>query len=176
MRIIDNTADLETLCLELKQQAFITVDSEFVREKSYYPKLCLLQIGWIDDAAIIDPLAPDLDFRAFFDILADEKILKVFHSGRQDIEIFYNMTGKIPTPVFDTQIAAMVCGFGPSVSYGTLVQMITKVDLDKSSRLTDWSRRPLEKKQLEYALRDVTFLIPCYQYLEQKLKEHGREH
>ena len=176
MRIIDNTADLETLCLELKQQAFITVDSEFVREKSYYPKLCLLQIGWIDDAAIIDPLVPDLDFSAFFDILADEKILKVFHSGRQDIEIFYNMTGKIPTPVFDTQIAAMVCGFGPSVSYGTLVQMITKVDLDKSSRLTDWSRRPLEKKQLEYALRDVTFLIPCYQYLEQKLKEQGREH
>lgn len=176
MRIIENTEALNALCSELRQQSFITVDSEFVREKTYYPKLCLLQIGWVDDAAIVDPLAPDMDFAAFFEILADEKILKVFHSGRQDIEIFYNMSGKIPTPVFDTQIAAMVCGFGPSVSYDNLVRAITKVDLDKSSRLTDWSKRPLATKQLEYALRDVTFLVPCYQHLAAYLREHGREH
>ncbi len=176
MRIIENTEALNELCSELRQQSFITVDSEFVREKTYYPKLCLLQIGWVDDAAIVDPLAPNMDFAAFFDVLADEKILKVFHSGRQDIEIFYNMSGKIPTPIFDTQIAAMVCGFGPSISYDNLVRAITKVDLDKSSRLTDWSKRPLATKQLEYALRDVTFLIPCYQYLAAYLREHGREH
>ena len=176
MRIIENTEALNALCSELRQQSFITVDSEFVREKTYYPKLCLLQIGWVDDAAIVDPLAPNMDFAAFFDVLADEKILKVFHSGRQDIEIFYNMSGKIPTPIFDTQIAAMVCGFGPSISYDNLVRAITKVDLDKSSRLTDWSKRPLATKQLEYALRDVTFLIPCYQYLAAYLREHGREH
>ncbi len=176
MRIIENTEALNALCSELRQQSFITVDSEFVREKTYYPKLCLLQIGWVDDAAIVDPLAPNMDFAALFDVLTDEKILKVFHSGRQDIEIFYNMSGKIPTPIFDTQIAAMVCGFGPSISYDNLVRAITKVDLDKSSRLTDWSKRPLETKQLEYALRDVTFLVPCYQYLADYLRKNGREH
>lgn len=176
MRIITNTADLKTLCRELEQQSFITIDSEFVREKTYYPKLCLIQIGWIDNAAIIDPLSPEMEFSAFTEILSNKNILKVFHSGRQDIEIFYNLTGKIPTPVFDTQIAAMACGFGSSVSYDNLVRAITQVDLDKSSRLTDWSKRPLEKKQLEYALRDVTFLIPCYQYLDAYLKKHGREH
>lgn len=175
MRIIENTEDLKKLCHELKKQKFITVDSEFVREKSYYPVLCLLQVGWLDDAAIIDPLAPEMDLSAFLEIMQNKKILKVFHSGRQDIEIFYNISGKIPTPVFDTQIAAMVAGFGASVSYDGLVRAITKTELDKSSRLTDWSIRPLDRKQLAYALRDVTFLIPCYQYLAAYLKTNKRQ-
>lgn len=175
MKIIENSQDLATLCQTLHQQSFITVDSEFVRERTYFSKLCLIQVGWLDDAAIIDPLAPEIDLTPFLDVLQDQNVLKVFHSGRQDIEIFYHMNGKIPTPVFDTQIAAMVCGFGSSISYGDLVLAITKIELDKSSRLTDWSCRPLDNKQLEYALRDVTFLIPCYQYLEKYLKENNRE-
>ena len=175
MRIIENTEDIKALCRELKKQKFITVDTEFVREKTYYPLLCLLQVGWLDDAAIIDPLAEGLDLGPFLEILQNKKILKVFHSGRQDIEIFYNISGKIPTPVFDTQIAAAVAGFGASISYDGLVRAVTQTELDKSSRLTDWSKRPLSKTQLEYALRDVTFLIPCYQYLADYLKTHKRE-
>lgn len=175
MRIIENTKDLKTLCRELKKQKFITIDSEFVREKTYFPMLCLLQVGWLDDAAIIDPLAQGLDLEPFLKIMQNKKILKVFHSGRQDIEIFYNISGRIPIPVFDTQIAAMVAGFGASISYDGLVRAITQTELDKSSRLTDWSKRPLDKTQLEYALRDVTFLIPCYQYLADYLKTHNRE-
>lgn len=175
MQIIENQAELESLCQVLKKQKFVTIDSEFVREKTYFSKLCLLQVGWIDDAAIIDPLAKGLNLEPFFAIMQDKNILKVFHSGRQDIEIFYNLSGKIPQPVFDTQIAAMVCGFGASVSYSTLVAEVTQVELDKSSRLTDWSKRPLDVKQLEYALRDVTYLIPCYLFLDKYLKEHNRE-
>ncbi|MBR2299937.1 MAG: ribonuclease D [Alphaproteobacteria bacterium] len=175
MRLIENNEALLELCNELENQKFITLDTEFVREKTYYPKLCLIQIGFKDGAAIIDPLAPNLHLKPFFKILLNENILKVVHSGRQDIEIFYELTGKMPHPIFDTQIAASVCGFGRCVSYGSLVQDITKIELDKSSRLTDWSLRPLDKKQLEYALRDVTFLIPCYEYLSRHLKEHNRE-
>ena len=175
MQIIENQAELESLCQVLKKQKFVTIDSEFVREKTYFSKLCLLQVGWIDDAAIVDPLSNWLNLEPFFAIMQDKNILKVFHSGRQDIEIFYNLSGKIPQPVFDTQIAAMVCGFGASVSYSTLVAEVTKVELDKSSRLTDWSKRPLDVKQLEYALRDVTYLIPCYLYLDKYLKEHNRK-
>lgn len=176
MKFIDNNIELKSLCDELNQQSFITVDLEFVREKTYYSKLCLIQVGWLDNAAIIDPLASDLNLEPFFAVMQNPSVLKVFHSGRQDIEIIYNLTGQIPTPVFDTQIAAMVAGFGSSISYDNLVRAITKVELDKSSRLTDWSKRPLSAKQLEYALRDVTFLIPCYQYLEKYLQENGRTH
>lgn len=175
MRLIQSSEDLKKLCLELNIKDFITVDTEFVREKTYYPRLCLIQVGFQDDAAIIDPLAKGIDLEPFFDILQNEKVLKVFHSGRQDIEIFYNLTGKTPKSVFDTQIAASVCGFGRSIGYGTLVESITKIELDKASRLTDWSLRPLDEKQLEYALRDVTFLIPCYEYLKQYLHDHRRE-
>ena len=176
MRFIDNTESLKQLCRELSQEKFFTLDTEFVREKTYYPKLCLIQVGFQNDAAVIDPLAPNISLKPFFELLNNENILKVVHSGHQDIEIFYYLTGKTPKPVFDTQIAASVCGFGRSVSYDALVYEITKVELDKSSRLTDWTLRPLEQKQLEYALRDVTFLIPCYQYLTTFLKEHNREH
>ena len=172
MKIIEKTEDLNVLCEELSKQKFITVDTEFVREKTYFPLICLIQVGWIEDAAIIDPMSKDIDLSAFFEVLQNKNVLKVFHSGRQDIEIFYNMSGKIPTPVFDTQIAAMACGFGNSIGYDNLVSFITGVELDKSSRLTDWSKRPLQKNQLEYALRDVTFLIPCYEFLDKYLKEN----
>lgn len=174
MRIVENTEDLKALCKELNKQKFITVDTEFVREKTYFSEVCLIQVGWTDDAAIIDPLAQDMDLEPFSEVLSNKKVLKVFHSGRQDIEIFYNLFAKIPNPVFDTQIAAMACGFGVTVGYDTLVHLVTGVELDKSSRLTDWSKRPLQKNQLEYALRDVTFLIPCYEYLDKYLKENNR--
>ena len=175
MRLIDHNEALVQFCDELKTQKFITLDTEFVREKTYFPKLCLIQIAYKDGAAIIDPLAPDINLQPFFKILTNEKILKVVHSGRQDIEIFFQLMGKMPKPLFDTQIAASVCGFGRCISYSSLVQEITKIELDKSSRLTDWSLRPLDNNQLEYALRDVTFLIPCYEYLSKYLKDHNRE-
>ena len=175
MKIVETTEALKSLCEELNKQKYITVDTEFVREKTYFPMLCLIQVGWTDDAAIIDPLAKDIDLNAFFEVLQNKDVLKVFHSGRQDIEIFYNLSGKIPTPVFDTQIAAMAAGFGVSVGYDNLVHLVAGVELDKSSRLTDWSKRPLQKNQLEYALRDVTFLIPCYEFLDSYLTEHNRK-
>ena len=174
MRVITTNDELEKLCIELKNQKFLTIDTEFIREKTYWPKLCLIQIGWKDGAAIIDPLEKGLNLNPFFEILTDPNILKVFHAAHQDIEIFYHLSGKIPMPVFDTQIAASVCGFGRCISYDLLVQNITKVELDKSSRLTDWTHRPLDEKQLEYALRDVTFLIPCFEYLQNYLEEHNR--
>ena len=173
--LISTTAELQNLCQSLTAQKFITVDSEFVREKSYFPKLCLIQVAWQDGAAIIDPLAPNMDLSCFLEVLQNPDVLKIFHSGRQDIEIFYQLSGKIPHPVFDTQIAAMVCGFGSSVSYGNLVQAVCKVELDKSSRLTDWGKRPLDNKQLEYALKDVTYLVDCYRYLDKYLQEHQRQ-
>lgn len=174
MRLIETSEELQKLCNELQNKEFVTLDTEFVREKTYYPRLCLIQIAFKEDAAIIDPLAKGINLEPFFDILQNEKILKIFHSGRQDIEIFYNLTGKTPKPVFDTQIAASVCGFGRSISYGNLVEAVTKIELDKTTRLTDWSLRPLDEKQLEYALRDVTFLIPCYEYLKDYMEKNHR--
>lgn len=175
MQLIDNTEKLNDFCKILQNQPFITVDSEFIREHAYYPKLCLLQVAYEGDAAIIDPLA-SVDLSAFFDILQNPNIVKVFHSGKQDIEIFYNLTGHTPKNVFDTQIAAMVCGFVENIGYGNLVHDITHVDLDKSRRLTDWSLRPLDQAQLEYAICDVTYLIDCYKYLKDYMEKHHREH
>lgn len=174
MRLVEDNISLEDLCRELCGQEYITIDTEFVREKTYFPKLCLIQVAFKDGAAIIDPLSKGLDLAPFFDVLTNSNVLKVFHAGKQDIEIFYQLSKKIPTPVFDTQIAASVCGFGRCVSYDNLVESITKTELDKSSRLTDWSVRPLEEKQLQYALRDVTFLIPCYEFLKDYLQKHNR--
>lgn len=174
MNLIDTTEKLSQFCDVLSKQNFITVDSEFIREHTYYPKLCLLQIGYDGDAAIVDPLAKDMDLSPFFAILDNQNIVKVFHAGRQDIEIFYNMTGKIPNNVFDTQIAAMVCGFADNIGYGNLVQSITGVELDKSCRLTDWSIRPLDENQLVYALHDVTYLVDCYKFLHDKMEKNGR--
>ena len=175
MKIIENTKDLIEFCKELSNQEYITVDLEFLREKSYYAKLCLIQVASEVDSAIIDPLAKGIDLSAFFKVLKNKSIVKVFHSCRQDIEILFNISGFIPEPVFDTQIAAMVCGFGESVSYENLVAHITKNALDKTCRLSDWSKRPLKQNQLEYALSDVTHLRDIYKYLSQRLKETGRD-
>lgn len=173
MQLIDTTGKLEEFCQILAQQPFITVDSEFIREHSYYPKLCLLQLGYDGGAAVVDPLA-DISLEPFFAILQNPEIVKVFHSGRQDLEIFYNLTGKLPQNVFDTQIAAMVCGFAENIGYGNLVLAITGTELDKSCRLTDWSLRPLDEEQLVYALHDVTYLVDCYKYLRKKMEDEGR--
>ena len=173
MRLIDTNEELQKFCDILQKQDFITVDSEFIREHTYYPKLCLIQVAYDDDAAIIDPLA-DIDLSPFFTVLQNPDIVKVFHAGRQDIEIFYNLSGQIPQNVFDTQIAAMVCGFTENIGYGNLVHEITHVELDKSCRLTDWSKRPLEEDQLQYAAGDVTYLVDCYKYLQNYMQEHKR--
>ncbi len=171
---IDTTEKLENFCAILAEQPFITVDSEFIREHTYYPQLCLLQIGYDGDAAVVDPMAENIDLSAFFKILQNPDIVKVFHAGRQDIEIFYNMSKRIPQNIFDTQIGAMVCGFVDNIGYGNLVQAITGVELDKSCRLTDWSIRPLDESQLVYALHDVTYLVDCYKFLRKKMEDEGR--
>jgi len=180
--IITQPDELERVCDLLSLADYVTVDTEFMRESTYWPKLCLIQIASCDYEALIDPLAVGgLDaqkaFRGpFFRLMADETVTKVFHSGRQDIEIIHNLAGLIPKPVFDTQIAAMVCGFGDSVGYVALVNKLCKTKLDKSSRFTDWSRRPLSRNQLTYALADVTHLRDVYEKLRDQLHETGREH
>lgn len=153
---------------------YVTVDTEFLRETTYWPKLCLIQAATEDEAVLIDPLAPGLDLSPFFELLANEKVRKVFHAARQDIEIFVKLTGKVPANIFDTQVAASVCGFGDSVSYDNLVRSITNVELDKSSRFTDWSARPLSDKQKLYALADVTHLRDVYKSLLKQVDDTGR--
>ncbi|MBR1600984.1 MAG: ribonuclease D [Alphaproteobacteria bacterium] len=174
MQIIDTDEKLINFCNVLEKQDFITVDSEFIREHCYYPKLCLLQVAYNEDCAVIDPLA-NIDLSPFFDILQNQKIVKVFHSGRQDIEIFYNLSGKTPKNVFDTQIAAMVCGFAENIGYSNLVRDIMHIDIDKSQRLTDWSIRPLDEAQLKYAVCDVTYLVDCYKYLREYMQTNNRQ-
>ena len=174
MKFIDNTRDLEHFCKNLMEEEFITVDLEFIREKTYYAKLCLIQIGSKSESAIIDPLASGMDLSSFFALMQNEKIIKVFHSGRQDIEIIYHLSGNIPNPIFDTQIIAQVCGFGEAASYESLVNVICNKELDKSSRLTDWSKRPLNEAQLNYALSDVTHLVDIYLFLFDKMQKLGR--
>ena len=175
MRIIETTKDLKALVAELEGAPYIALDTEFMRDQTYWPKLCLLQVAAPGDiAAIIDPLAEGMDLKPFYKLLTDEKIMKVFHAGRQDIEIFYHRGEVIPHPLFDTQIAAMVCGFGEAASYETLARKLAKAEIDKSSRFTDWSRRPLTKKQLEYAQADVTHLCVVYEALEAQLKRTKR--
>ena len=174
MNVITTTEDLNRFCNEWNTQEFITVDLEFLREHSYYAKLCLIQVGSLKDCAIIDPLAENLNLSPFFELMQNTAVVKVFHSGRQDIEIIYNLSGKIPQPLFDTQIAGMVTGFGESISYENLVKYNLHIELDKSNRLSDWSKRPLNQTQLEYALHDVTHLVHIYEYLRDRLKETGR--
>lgn len=176
MRLIDTNQALTEFCQELINEAFIAVDLEFLREKTYYAKLCLIQVASPNHAAIIDPLAENIDLSAFFALMKNPNITKVFHSGRQDIEIIYNQSGFIPEPLFDTQIASQVCGFGEAISYENLVKSVLGIQLDKSSRLSDWSLRPLDTKQLEYALSDVTHLVNIYTFLQNKLAETGRLH
>ncbi|MEM7619467.1 MAG: ribonuclease D [Pseudomonadota bacterium] len=174
MDVITNTSELETACARFSVQPYITIDTEFLRENTFWPKLCLIQIGSPEEELIIDPLAKKLKLDAFFGLMANKKVTKVFHAARQDLEIIYHLAQVIPEPLFDTQIAAMVCGFGESVSYGQLVKKVTKTDLDKTSRYTDWSRRPLSQKQLRYALADVTHLRDIYAHLCNQLDTSQR--
>ena len=178
MSIIDTTQDLEAFCLKASKYPYVTIDTEFMREKTYYAKLCLIQLAFPekgkDSFALIDPLAEKISLQSFFDLLANESVIKVFHSGRQDLEIFFNKTGALPKPIFDTQIAAMVCGFGDQVAYETLVNHIVEKRIDKSSRFTDWSKRPLTHKQIDYALSDVTFLRTIYEKLNEELSSSKR--
>lgn len=175
MEIITTTGDLETLCHNLGNDPYVTVDTEFMRERTYWADLCLIQIAGAGHEAIIDPQADGIDLSAFFDLMANENIVKVFHAARQDVEIIHHLSGKIPRPLFDTQIAAMVCGFGDQIGYEPLVRRLADAQIDKSSRFTDWSRRPLTDKQLHYALSDVTHLRVVYEKLKAKLDASGRE-
>ncbi len=174
MRIITDTDALKAFCAELGGGPYVAIDTEFMRDQTYWPKLCLVQAAGAGVEGIIDPQAKDLDLAPFYRLLTAKKVVKVFHAARQDIEIFHHQGGVIPDPFFDTQIAAMVCGFGDSASYETLVRRIAKADLDKSVRFTDWSRRPLSKRQLEYALADVTYLRVVYESLSKELEKSGR--
>ena len=174
MRLITKTADLATLCEELAAKDFAAVDTEFMRETTYWPKLCLIQAAAPGVEAVIDPLASGLDLQPLLELMADASVLKVFHAARQDLEIFQNLGEALPHPVFDTQIAAMAAGYGDTVAYDALVQQVLKRRLDKSSRFTDWSRRPLSESQLAYALADVTHLRDLYPRLRQSLEQRDR--
>ena len=174
MLLIEKNEDLKTFCKKLSDKDFICIDLEFLREHTYFAKLCSIQIASASESVIIDPLAPNIDLSPFFDLMQNPSVIKVFHSGRQDIEIIHHLSGKIPAPLFDTQIAAQALGFGEAVSYESLVNEIMHIELDKSSRLSDWSKRPLKKEQLDYALSDVTHLVHIYQYLHNELLRQNR--
>lgn len=174
MSMITTTDELEEVCERLSRSEFLTIDTEFMRESTYWPRLCVIQMAGPEEAVIIDAMAPKLDLQPFFRLMANEQVIKVFHAARQDIEIVFHRGGLIPHPVFDTQVAAMVCGFGDSISYDQLVRRLTGARIDKSSRFTDWARRPLSERQTEYALADVTYLRDVYQALSIQLEEQGR--
>ena len=174
MPIITSTADLAAACKRFSRFDTVTVDTEFMRETTFWPKLCVVQLASPEEAVIVDAMAPEIDLDSFFKLMKNEKVMKVFHAARQDIEIVHHLGGLIPHPVFDTQVAAMVCGFGESVSYDQLVHQLTGARIDKSSRFTDWSRRPLSERQIEYALADVTHLRDVYQALAKRLAEQNR--
>ncbi|WP_095085791.1 ribonuclease D [Mesorhizobium sophorae] len=176
MHVITTQKELETVLAAFEKSDFVTVDTEFIRETTFWPILCLIQMAAPGVTALIDPLSPDINLAPFFKLMANEAVVKVFHAARQDIEIIVHLGDLVPHPVFDTQVAAMVCGFGDSVSYDQLVQRITGARLDKSSRFTDWRHRPLSDKQLDYALADVTHLIEVYQHLSAELVRENRAH
>jgi ribonuclease D len=174
MRIVNTTQDLKGLVAELTGAPYLALDTEFMRDQTYWPKLCLIQVASSGVEAIIDPLADDIELAPFYELLKSPAVVKVLHAARQDIEIFHHQGGMIPDPLFDSQIAAMVCGFGDAASYETLCRKIAHVEIDKSSRFTDWSRRPLSQKQLDYAVGDVTHLRTIYEFLKRRLDETGR--
>jgi ribonuclease D len=174
MNQITTTSELAAVCRRMASHPFVTVDTEFLRETTYYPLLCVAQMASPDEAVVVDPLAPDIDLAPFFALMADEKVMKVFHAARQDIEIVWHRAKLIPHPIFDTQVAAMVLGYGDSISYDQLVQRITGDALDKSHRFTDWTRRPLSEAQLSYAISDVTHLRDVYLALVDDLGRRGR--
>src|SRR3984885_14264797 len=169
MTVVTTPEELTALVAELQSSPYLALDTEFLRDQTYWPKLCLIQVASPDIAAIIDPLADGIDLKPFYELLKKPNIVKVFHAARQDIEIFQQQGGVIPNPLFDSQVAAMVCGYGDAASYETLTRKIANVEIDKSSRFTDWSRRPLSNKQLEYALADVTHLRTIYDALSAEL-------
>jgi ribonuclease D len=172
--IVTTTESLAQLCDELARDAYVAVDTEFMRERTYWPELCLIQLAGAKREALVDPLAAGLDLAPFFALMANEQVLKVFHAARQDIEIFVYRAGQVPHPVFDTQVAAMVCGLGDQIGYEAIVRRLTGGHIDKSSRFTDWSQRPLSQKQLAYALSDVTHLRKVYEKLRGLLEKNGR--
>jgi ribonuclease D len=172
--MIETTAALQEACTQLAKSEFITIDTEFLRETTFWPELCLIQMASPDLEVIVDPLAKGIDLAPFFALMADASVVKVFHAARQDIEIIHHLGNLVPHPIFDTQVAAMVCGFGDSISYDQLVNRIKGVQIDKSSRFTDWSRRPLTDKQLDYAAADVTHLRDVYLSLKEQLEREGR--
>jgi ribonuclease D len=173
MTPITTTAELAAFCDKLKGQPFVAVDTEFMRETTYWPKLCLIQAAAPSAEAVIDPLAEGMDLEPFLAVMRDPAILKVFHAARQDVEIFNNLSA-MPTPLFDTQVAGMAAGFGEQIAYDALVRQMLKIELDKSSRFTDWGRRPLSDNQLTYALADVTHLAALYPLLRKRLEDEGR--
>lgn len=179
MKTITTTEALAAFCEEAAKRPYVTVDTEFLRERTYYSKLCLVQLAYQDksgkDAVIVDPLVEGLSLEPLYALFRNTDVVKVFHAARQDLEIFFVDAGVIPEPLFDTQVAAMVCGYGEQVGYETLVRKIAKSDVDKSSRFTDWSRRPLTDAQLTYALADVTHLRDIYESLSARLAKSGRE-
>ena len=175
MSIITDFSSLTEFCDRLSNSAYVTVDTEFIREKTYWPQLCLIQLANETEASVIDVMANDLDLTPVLELMANENVLKVFHAARQDLEIFFKLAKCLPAPIFDTQIAAMVCGFGESVGYETLVNSIIGEPIEKSSRFTDWAARPLTEKQIAYALGDVTHLRKIYKTLKFKLSESGRD-
>ena len=174
MTLITENAALAQFCAEQKAASFIAVDTEFIRERTYWPILCLVQVAGPKAAAAIDALAPGIDLTPLLALMADPTVLKVFHAARQDVEIFFNLSGAVPDPLFDTQVAGMVCGFGDASSYETLVGKLAQTSLDKSSRFTDWSHRPLTERQIRYALADVVHLRTIYEKLQQRLASNGR--
>lgn len=173
--VIDSTAALEKVCRRFAAAEYITIDTEFRRQTTYWPELCLIQMACPDEALIIDPLTAGMDLAPFYKLMRNERVIKVFHAARQDIEIFYHEAGVIPTPLFDTQVAAMVCGFGDSVGYETLAAKLAGAKIDKSARFTDWTHRPLSREQLAYALADVTHLRQVYEALRKELAASHRE-
>ncbi|MEM7506835.1 MAG: ribonuclease D [Pseudomonadota bacterium] len=183
MHVITTTDELAQVCQSFASAPYVTVDTEFIRERTYWSQLCLIQMARPDiegstevDAVLIDPLADGIDLAPLFALMVDPDVIKVFHAARQDVEIFHNLSGQIPTPLVDTQVVAMVCGHGDQVGYETIVRRVAKAEIDKSSRFTDWSRRPLSEKQLRYALADVTHLRVVYEALRDELKSSGRSH
>lgn len=176
MKLVATTPKLSEACAALARHDYVAVDTEFMRETTFWPKLCLIQLAGPNDALIVDPLAAGIDLTPFYALMANERVVKVFHAARQDIEIVHVQAGIVPHPIFDTQVAAMVCGFGDSISYVNLVKRVTGKELDKTSRFTDWARRPLTPKQLHYALGDVTHLRDIYEHLKADLAKTGRAH
>ena len=174
MDLIATTAELAAACERFARNPFVSVDTEFLRETTFWPKLCVVQMASPDEAVVVDAIAPEIDLQPLFRLMADERVAKVFHAARQDVEIFWNLAKLVPAPLFDTQVAAMVLGHGDSISYDQLVQRITGDQLDKSSRFTDWSRRPLSEAQVNYAVSDVTHLVTVYQKLKTDLERSGR--